>query len=204
MLPGGARVVALTFDAGGSDKGLTSILNTLAQEKATASFFLTGRFALAFPQQSRTIARGYPVGNHTQTHPDLTRLTAAAVRSELRTAATNIRAVTGVDPRPYFRFPFGARDAATIGLVNAECYVPFRWTVDTLGWKGTSGGMTADKVYQRAIDGLRPGAVVLMHVGANPDDGSTLDADALRRIIQRIRAEGYTLVTLEATLPAAP
>lgn len=204
MLPGGRRVVALTFDAGGSDKGLTSILRTLAEEKAPASFFLTGRFALAFPAQSRTIAGGYPVGNHTQTHPDLTRLTAPAIRSEIRTAATNIRAVTGVDPRPYFRFPFGACDAATIKLVNAECYVPFRWTVDTLGWKGTSGGMTADKVYQRVVAGLRPGAVVLMHVGANPDDGTTLDADALRRIIKRIRADGYVLTTLEAALPATP
>jgi peptidoglycan/xylan/chitin deacetylase (PgdA/CDA1 family) len=43
-----------------------------------------------------------------------------------------------------------------------------------------------------------------MHVGSNPDDGTTFDADALPRVIDAIRAQGYTLVTLERVLPATP
>jgi len=75
-----------------------------------------------------------------------------------------------------------------------------RWSVDTLGWKGTSGGMTAQLVADRAVAGLQPGEIVLMHIGSNPDDGTTLDADALPQVISRIRQAGYGFTTLDAVL----
>jgi hypothetical protein len=52
-------------------------------------------------------------------------------------------------------------------------------------------------VADRALAGLRPGEIVLMHIGSNPDDGSTLDADALPDPITRMRGEGYDFVTLD-------
>ena len=103
-------------------------------------------------------------------------------------------------PGPWFRFPYGARDARTIALVDDECYVAVRWTVDSLGWKGTSGGMTAATVRDRVVAAARPGMIVLMHVGANPDDGTTLDAAALPAIITALRARGYSFVTLQQAL----
>jgi len=45
---------------------------------------------------------------------------------------------------------------------------------------------------------------VLMHVGAHPRDGSTLDADALPTVIRRLRQRGYTLVTLSRIMKPAP
>jgi peptidoglycan/xylan/chitin deacetylase (PgdA/CDA1 family) len=204
VLPVTEKVVALTFDAGANANGVAPILATLAARQAPGTFFLTGAFVNAFPSASRQVAASYPIGNHTQNHKDLTQLTTAEVLAEIRTGAASIRNVTGVDPHPYFRFPYGAVNASTIALVNAECYVPFRWTVDTLGWEGTAGKISADVVLQRVVAALRPGAVVLMHVGSNPDDGTTFDADALPRVIDAIRAQGYTLVTLERVLPATP
>jgi peptidoglycan/xylan/chitin deacetylase (PgdA/CDA1 family) len=197
-------VVALTFDAGANANGVPSILATLASRQASGTFFLTGAFVSAFPAASLQIAATYPIGNHTQNHKDLTQLTTSEVLAEIRSGASAIQTVTGVDPHPYFRFPYGAVNAGTIAVVNAECYVPFRWTVDTLGWQGAAGGMSADAVLQRVVGALRPGAIVLMHVGSNPDDGTTFDADALPRVIDAIRAQGYTLVTLESVLPASP
>ncbi len=197
-------MVALTFDAGANANGVPSILATLAGREAPGTFFLTGAFVDAFPTASRTIAAAYPIGNHTQNHKDLTQLTTDGMNVEIRTGAASILRVTGVDPRPYFRFPYGAVNARTIATANAECYVPFRWTVDSWGWKGTAGGMSPDEVQRRVVGALRPGAIVLMHVGSNPDDGTTFDADALPRIIDEIRAQGYTLVTLEHVLPATP
>lgn len=202
-IPTTRKVVALTFDAGASNAGVASILATLAKEGVSATFFVTGDFVDAYPSSARAMTR-YPIGNHTYNHPDLTKLTDSQVRTEIRSAATRIAAVTGQNPRPYFRFPFGARDSRTIRLVNAECYVPFRWNVDTLGWKGTSGGQSVSTVVSRVLSAARPGEIVLMHVGANPDDGSTLDADALPSIISGLRAKGYSFVTLEAALPASP
>ena len=203
-IPTTAKVIALTFDGGGDNSGTRKILDTLAAKGAPASFFLTGRYAQSYPASAREIAGRYPVGNHTQDHKDLTKETDASVLNQIRTGAASIRSVTGVDPRPYFRFPEGAVNARVIGLVNGECYVPFRWTADTLGWKGTAGAMSAAKVTSRVLDGAKPGGIVLMHLGANPDDHTTFDADALPAIIDGLRARGYTLVTLERALPATP
>ena len=75
---------------------------------------------------------------------------------------------------------------------------PVGWTVDSLGWQGTSGGQTADKVAGRVLGAAQPGMIVLMHLGANPDDRTTLDADALPAIIQGLRAKGYSFTTLDA------
>jgi len=50
------------------------------------------------------------------------------------------------------------------------------------------------------VNALRPGAIVLMHIGSNPDDGTTLDADALPGTIDRMRAAGYSFVTMDSLL----
>jgi peptidoglycan/xylan/chitin deacetylase (PgdA/CDA1 family) len=118
------------------------------------------------------------------------------VRSQVLTAQSTIINATRYDPRPMFRFPFGDRSTRTLSLVNSLGYVSIRWTVDTLGWKGTSGGQSSGTVVQRVLNTLRPGQIVLMHVGSNPDDGSTLDADALPTLITELRARGYTFVTV--------
>ncbi|HET8867858.1 MAG TPA: polysaccharide deacetylase family protein [Agrococcus sp.] len=196
-LPTSQRVVALTFDAGSGAGGLASILSTLRSTGTPATFFLTGDWARTFPSQAADIGRSYPVGNHTQSHPDMTTLSSAAVRSQVVTADTAIRATAGVDPRPWFRYPFGARDARTHGIVQCLDYGSVRWTVDTLGWQGTSGGQSAATVTNRVLANLRPGEIVLLHVGAHPTDGSTLDADALPSIIREVEARGYRFVDLD-------
>lgn len=199
VLPTNRKVVALTFDSGGSSDGVTSVLATLAREHVPATFFLTSDFVDRFPALSRDIA-AHPVGNQTYDSPDLTALTDSGIRTEIRSAAARIEAVTGRDPRPLLRFPDGALTAHLVGLVNAECYVPFRWTVDSLGWQGVTGGQSVDSVVRRVLAGARPGEIVLLRLGAHPEDHSTLDADALPGIIAGLRAGGYGFVTLTAAL----
>lgn len=196
-IPDVGRVVALTFDAGANADGAPSILATLESTGTHATFFLTGRWVASYPDFSRQIGERYPVGNHSQIHPDFTTLIDAEFRAQVRDAEAAIIAATGRDPRPWFRFPYGARNSHTIAEVNALGYGSVRWTVDTLGWQGTTGGQSRDTVIQRVMDTLRPGQIVLMHIGSHPQDGSTLDADALPEIIRRIRAEGYTFVDLD-------
>lgn len=195
-LPTARRVVALTFDAGANADAVDAILAVLAAQHVPATFFLTGQWVQRYPAQARRIASEYPVGNHSQTHPMLTGLSDDAVRAEIDTAAAAITAATGRDPRPLFRFPFGDRNAHTIALVNAAGYGSIRWTVDTTGWRGTSGGMSVDMVRSRVLAQLRPGEIVLMHVGSHPTDGSRLDADALPALIGDIRARGYDFVSV--------
>ncbi len=200
VIPGAGPVVALTFDAGANSAGLPGILQTLAANGVPGTFFLTGSWASANPAGVGSIvAGGHRLGNHSMTHTDFPGLPDAAIADELLRAQQAIQSAGG-DPRPLFRFPFGARDARTIATVNRLGYLPVRWTVDTLGWKGTSGGMSAQLVADRVMGQLQPGEIVLMHVGSNPDDGSTLDADALSQIITRIRQAGYGFTNLEVLL----
>lgn len=200
VIPGAGAVVALTFDAGANSSGLPGILQTLAATGVRGTFFLTGSWAAANPEGvAAIVAGGHRLGNHSMTHPGFTGLPDAAIGDQLSEAEQAIRAGGG-DPRPLFRFPFGERDTRTIATVNAYGYLPVRWTVDTLGWKGSSGGITAQIVADRVLAGLRPGEIVLMHVGSNPRDGTTLDADALPGMIERIREAGYGFTTLDALL----
>lgn len=199
-VPTRARVVVLTFDGGAGSQGASSILATLRAQGVRASFFVTGRFATANPATTRQMAAVGPVGNHTWSHPDLTALSAGAVAGEISSTRSAILATTGRESRPLFRFPYGAYDSRVLGLVHAAGYGGVGWTTDSLGWKGTSGGMTVDKVVSRVLAARTPGQIILMHVGANPDDGTTLDAAALPRIIVGLRSRGYDFITLAALL----
>lgn len=194
--------MALTFDAGSSNAGVASVLATLARYDVPATFFVTGQFARRYPADVQAIsAAGHPVGNHSDSHPDFTQTTTAEIQRQLAAAEASIRAATGHAATPLFRFPYGARNAEDIRVVNDAGYVPFRWTVDTLGWKGTTGGQSAESVRARVLGAAQPGEIVLMRVGANPDDGSTLDAAALGSVIEGLRERGYSFITLRSLLP---
>ena len=195
-LPTAQHVVALTFDAGADNAGAPKILAALDRAHVTATFFMTGRWAQLYPQWARRIAARYPIGNHTFDHQDLLTLTRPAVSSELVTAKAAIQRATGRAPSALFRFPYGSSSASTLALVNHLRYTAVGWTVDTLGWEGTSMGQSLASVTSRALAHLQPGEIILMHVGANPHDQSTLDADALPGIIGAIRARGYRFVAL--------
>ena len=113
-------------------------------------------------------------------------------------AGAAIHKAIGHPPLALFRFPYGSSSASTLALVNRLGYSAVGWTVDTLGWEGTSLGQSIGSVTSHALAHLHPGEIILMHVGANPQDHSMLDADALPGIVKAIRARGYRFVTLNA------
>jgi peptidoglycan/xylan/chitin deacetylase (PgdA/CDA1 family) len=197
-LPTSRQIVALTFDAGSGAEGINSILATLSTEKVPGTFFLTGRWVQAHPDQTRRIAavEGHSIGNHTYDHTNLRGLSETLARLEVTDAERVIRSVSSRDPRPIFRFPYGASDPGMVRAVNDLGYGGIRWTVDTQGWKGRSNGQSVDLAVSRVLQALGPGTIVLMHVGAAPD-GSTIDADSLPRLIQEIRQRGYGFVALQ-------
>ncbi|HET7139118.1 MAG TPA: polysaccharide deacetylase family protein [Arthrobacter sp.] len=200
LIPGAGNAVALTFDAGANSAGLAKILSALSAQGVAATFFLTGTWAADNPAGvTQIVDAGHRVANHSMTHPGFTGLSDQQIAQQVLGAQQAIL-TAGADPRPLFRFPYGERDARTIAAVNDLGYVAIRWTVDTLGWKGTSGGISTQTVIDRVLGSLQPGEIVLMHIGSNPDDGTTLDADALPRVIAGIKAAGYGFVTLDDVL----
>ena len=202
-LPTTQKIFALPFDAGASNTGVSSILGTLTARNVRATFFVTGEFARDYPSSVRAMARaGYPVGNHSDTHPHFPDLTNTEIALELSRAEASITPLTGKAAKPLFRFPFGDREQLDITVVNRLGYIPFRWTVDSLGWQGTdsTAAGSAAAVCKRVVDAAVPGGIALMHVGANPDDGTTFDADALPCIISGISAKGYRFVDIPSQL----
>jgi len=188
------HVVALTFDGGGNADAAKGVLAVLRQEHVRGTFFLTGHFVQTYPLLSRAIGRRYPVANHTVDHLDLRRLSTPAATREITQAERMIVRATGRDPRPLFRFPYGARDARTLGIVRRLGYTSVRWTVDTWGWMGLTL-QTVAGAERRVLDHLVPGEIVLMHLGA-ARDRSTIDSSALPEVIRAVRARGYRFVTL--------
>jgi len=201
-LPTTDKVVALTFDAGANADAVPSILATLAAQHVTATFFLTGTFVTQYPDAARSIAAaGHRIGNHSATHPAFAGLALALIEHEVVSGAQSIQRVTGQDPHPFFRFPFGSKDAKALTEVNALGYAAIRWTVDSLGWEGTKSGTRGpDFTAARVLAAATPGEIVLMHVGSNPQDHSMLDAAALPAVIDGLRQRGYGFTTLASLL----
>ncbi len=192
------KAVALTFDGGADARGAERIVQVLRERGVPASFFVTGKFAQANGPLVTQLASIGPVGNHTWDHPHSPGVQTPALVSQIERTAAVIAAQTGRSDRPFFRFPFGEYDSRTLRAVNSAGYAAIGWTVDSLGWQGTSGGMSVARVVRRVVGAAKPGAIVLMHLGGHPTDHSTLDADALGQIIDGYRAAGYQFVTLEA------
>jgi len=195
QLPTDRKIVALTFDAGSGAQGVPPILSTLNSTGVPGTFFLTGRWIEQYPGPAQQIAASPTnvIGNHSYDHPYFTQLTTDQIDQEVVSTENLIETKTDRYPRPIFRFPYGDSDSTCVADVNRLGYGSIRWTVDTLDWKGASTGQSVATIRQRVLNGLRPGEIVLMHVGA-ADDGTTLDADALPYVIADLEALGYGFV----------
>ncbi|MEV0977771.1 polysaccharide deacetylase family protein [Streptomyces sp. NPDC049915] len=196
------QVVAVTFNAAWNDAGLERVLGELAHRRTPATFFLTGDFADRYREVVKRIAAaGHGLGNHSYSHPYFNDLTAAGRSREVRAADRALRAAgAGRALTPFFRFPYGETTPAQIGQVNELGFADIEFTTDTNGWKGTEGGMTVDRAVRRALDALRPGAILQMHVGASQGRDEVIDPQALPRILDAFTARGYRVIDLRTLL----
>ena len=196
--------VALTIDVEHPDRptrtGVTEdILEALAARDVHATTFIQGRWALAYPELARTIRdAGHVIGCHSHFHARMPMLTRRGLTSDVRSATRAILDITGVDPRPWFRCPFGALDRGTAVLDQLRTlgYRNVGWNVDSRDW--ASRGSNA--VARRVIDGVvehGDGSIVLMHGWPAPNP------QAVARIVDELRDKGAIFVTVDA-LDALP
>jgi peptidoglycan/xylan/chitin deacetylase (PgdA/CDA1 family) len=195
----GPMRVALTFDAEHPDRpndGDTTpqILAALADAGARATFFIQGRWAEAFPELARSIAdAGHLVGNHSFYHARLPVLNGDGLSTDVRSSEEVIRSVTGHDPRPWFRAPFGS-GADRGDLVDALKGLGYRhigWHIESNEWEP---GRTADQIHRSVVDGALAhgdGAIALLHTWPRPV------APALPRILADLGAQGASFVSVD-------
>jgi peptidoglycan-N-acetylglucosamine deacetylase len=192
--------VALTFDAEHPDRpgcppgAADRMLDALADAGARATFFVQGRWAQAYPATARRIADdGHLVGNHSHFHARMPLLGDDGLAQDIAAAGGAIQDVTGRDPRPWFRCPWGegAEDPRVLDAIATGGYRHVGWHVVVDDWEPdrTGTGVAAD-----VLDGVRArgdGAVVLLHTWP----GAT--ADALPGILDELRREGIRTVTID-------
>jgi peptidoglycan-N-acetylglucosamine deacetylase len=72
------------------------ILDVLKRESVKATFFVTGAQSSKYPSIVQRIANeGHEIGNHTFSHPDLTKLSDSLIRLEITATQRLIQVLTG-------------------------------------------------------------------------------------------------------------
>lgn len=198
--------VALTFDAEHPDRpaepGTTeAILATLAERGVRATFFVQGRWAESSPDAVRNIvAAGHLVGLHSHYHARMPLLTSAGIAEDLRDGAEAIFAAAGVDPRPWFRCPFGAGadDPRVLAALAAAGYRHVGWHVAVDDWEPSRSASEVEGDVVAGVQSHGDGAVVLLHTWPGATRG------AIGPIIDRLREAGAELCRIDqlATVPA--
>jgi peptidoglycan/xylan/chitin deacetylase (PgdA/CDA1 family) len=191
--------VALTFDTEHWSHPSTPdvqerILDVLEGAGVRATFFLQGRWATAYPACARRIAGcGHLVGNHSHHHAPMDLLTDAGIERDVRKAEAAIRELAGVDPRPWFRCPFGYGhdDPRVLAALDRAGYRNHHWDVEPDDWRPER---TSAEVERSVIDGALAhgdGAVLLLH------SWPPATIAALPAILTGLRGGGAALVRLD-------
>lgn len=180
------KQVAISFDAAwGADK-TQQILDTLKEFGAGATFFLVGFWVDDYPEMTKAIAdAGFEIGTHSNTHPDMAKLSKETMRSELETSLKKIKDVAGVDAK-LFRAPFGSYNNNLIDVANGLNLKTIQWDVDSLDWKGLSAG----DITARVMGKVKNGSIILMHNNADNV------IDALRLTLNRLQVAGYKITSI--------
>ena len=186
------RGVALTFDDGPHPEGTPALLETLAQARVQATFFLVGEQVERRPSLAAEIASaGHEVGLHCQRHRNLLLLTPRQLRDDLDRAASVIAGATGRAPLLH-RPPFGIFSASALSLVRRRGWQPLLWSRWGRDW---SAAATPSSIVEKVTRDLAPGDVLLLHDSdsySSPESWRKTVA-AVPRILERIAQHGLTV-----------
>lgn len=153
----------------------------------------------AFPKLAREIAaRGHVLGNHTETHPNVTFLPADKLREELGRCHEAIELAAAYDSR-WMRPPFGCRGPGLDSVVREMGYAGVAmWSKLVRDWRPQA----AEPVIRR-LRGARGGDIVLMHDGDHrvPEGDRYHTVEALAHWLPRWKDAGLKFVTVDEIDP---
>jgi peptidoglycan/xylan/chitin deacetylase (PgdA/CDA1 family) len=161
----------------------------LQQYGVHATFFCIGSQVQAYSAIVRqTVQAGNAVENHTWSHPNLTKLSPAAIRQQLSTTSAAIGQATGVAPT-LFRPPYDATNATVRSIAVQLGLVQTTWTLDTYDWQRPGVATIVNTVLTHAYNG----SIILLHDGGG-DRSQTVQS--LSQIITGLEQRGFTFTTL--------
>jgi len=221
------KQIALTFDDGPLPPYSDQILDILQSRKVQATFFVCGKDVEKHPQIVRRIhSDGHTIGNHTWSHPYLYFMSREKITEEIDRTQNAIHQATGYTPK-LFRPPYGGRWFGLYPVLRDRGLHLVQWSVSGDDWK-----VGAVDIAATVRNGLRPGAVILLHDGRQkpggylqrflrndahatdqrnqrpalpqPDADASETVKALPAIIDAAQAMGYEFVSVEDFCPSAP
>lgn len=190
------KEVALTFDDGPDNFYTPRILDILRRNGVHGTFFMVGKEVRLFPAMAQRIVKeGHAIGNHSWDHPRLTTISIAQIDQEVRSTESEIQRITGRKP-DLFRPPYGLAGPRELTELKKLRYRVIDWTVDTRDWAGTPAPTILDNVQKE----IRPGAIILEHCLAGKPGELNGTLEALPKIINRYKSQGYKFVTVDTLL----
>lgn len=188
---GTEKKIYLTFDAGYENGYTAQILDVLKVHNAPAAFFVVGNYLQTSPELVRRMAdEGHIVGNHTEHHYDMSRISEFdAFKSELSAVEEQYRAITGRELPRYYRPPQGVYSEENLKMARDLGYRTVFWSLAYVDWL-QDDQPTAEQAFSKLIPRIHPGAIVLLH------STSKTNAEILDELLTKWEEMGYTFGAL--------
>ena len=184
------KVIYLTFDEGYENGYTAPILDVLAEKGVSAAFFVTKSYITRNPELiQRMVDEGHIVGNHSVSHASSPDLTDEEMVYELLETARCFTELMGHPMPGFFRPPMGEYSARTLQITQNCGYKTIFWSFAYVDWvvdEQPSRQAARDEI----LTHMHNGAVPLLHAV------SRANAEALGEVIDALRAEGFTFLSL--------
>jgi Predicted xylanase/chitin deacetylase len=184
------KVLSISFDAAWGGAQTPAILDILDAYDVKTTFFLVGIWVERYPELVKEmVRRGHEIGNHSTTHPEMSKISESKIREELKVTSDRVEQLTGVRPT-LFRPPYGDYNDRVVTVSRAEGYECVQWNVDSLDWKNRG----VDDLIRQATKNNSPGDIVLFH------NDSQFIVEALPAILKTYQEAGYTIIPVSQIL----
>lgn len=180
--------VSVSFDAAWGADDTDELLRILKENNVKATFFLCGYWVEKYPEEVKKIAAdGHDLGNHSATHPHMSRISSEEIAQELQKCHENVKKLTGVEME-LFRPPFGEYDNHVIETAEENGYYTIQWDVDSLDWKEQGAEVEIRQVLEHKH--LGNGSIILFHNDAK------YTPKVLDTILRGIKEKGFEIVPI--------
>lgn len=193
------KEIAITFDDGPDPLYTPKILDILSEKGVPATFFVLGKQTALYPEVAARIKReGHDIGSHTFSHTNIEEDSPWMIEAELNATQWLIQKTTG-HSTTLFRPPYttdadyAIDELEPILTVQNMGYKMVGSLIDTRDW----GAKSASEIVESALSNVDSGNILLLH-DAGGDRTTTIEA--LPQIIDQLREEGYTFVTVSSLM----
>lgn len=197
QVPTTRKAIAITFDDGPNPVYTPQVMEIFRKAQGKATFFMIGSQIEKHPEVVCAVhAEGHEIGNHSFTHPALTKLQRLEVKGELVQTEALIEQLTGVKPRA-FRPPYFDRNEM-VGSVSEELRYHMIGAMNTETNDWALPGVA--HILEKTRSEVKPGNILIFHDGFD-DRSQTIEA--LSILVPELIADGYELITISDLISSA-